>query len=184
MKKQALLCLILLVGTTLALCQENNQIQKNLVWDTIQYPKSVYGWELGQQVPNVSIQDVNGYSFDLYDLLDKPLLIDFWFIACKPCVANKKYLRRFYRQYDLNLMSISVDRRASTVKQYAEQNDMPWYNVHDDNGYANRFKVQIGSNQTYPLYLIIGPDKRIAGVFHSGSQIGQLGVLLQELFQE
>lgn len=158
----------------------------NIQWDTINYPKSDFGWKEGSTVPNLKLVDVNNEAFMLYDILDKMVIIDFWFIACKPCVNNKKYLKQFYKQYDINIMSISIDRRASTIKRYAEENHLNWINIHDNGNinYDSNFHAHIGLGNSYPDYIVITPDKKILKIFSSGGDIGKLGVLLQEYFKK
>lgn len=175
----ALICLLTLAITGYA--QSEQQERKNLEWDTLTYPKGEYGWSEGMIVPDVTLLDVNNQEMKLYDLLDKPVVIDFWFMTCKPCIANKKYLKRFYRQYPIEILSISVDKVASDVKRYAQENGMYWKNVHDNNAFKERFKLQIGSDHVYPFYLLIGKDKRVVGVYPGGNGISGLGVALQEL---
>lgn len=167
-----------------------------MFWDTLAYPVPEYGWSEGMTVPNVVIRDVNNKEYRLYDLLDKPLVIDFWFIACKPCIANKKYLEFqldiagrsvsgiSYLRYPIEILSISIDERASTVKRYAEDNGMHWLNVHDNSPYSDRFKLQIGSDQSYPLYLLIDEEGKVLGTYEGGASIARLGVRLQALFSD
>lgn len=156
---------------------------KHIIWDTIAYPKDEYGWQQGDVVPNLKLTDVKNKAFELYDLLEKPLIIDFWFIACKPCVQNKKYLKSFYKSYSINLLSISVDHRASTVSHYAQKNGLLWQNVQDNSPYQQRFKNQIGYGNSYPDYFLITPDKKVAHVFTSGSEINLLGLALSKYFK-
>ena len=179
-----MLPIFLLLCGTVSLSAQVSRSDSNIIWDTLAFPASDYGWEEGMTVPNLQMKDVHGNSFEFYSALDKVTVIDFWFIACKPCVANKRYLKSFYRQYDINLVSISVDQRASSVRSYAEENGLVWINIHDNNPMARRFKTRIGLDNSYPDYLVITPDKKVHRVFTSGSDIGILGVTLQELFRE
>ena len=181
--KKALLFLACLTSLCISCySQVSTEENRNLFWDTLAYPAPEYGWSEGMTVPNEAIRDVNNKEHQLYDLLDKPLVIDFRFLACKPCIANKKYLKRFYLQYPIEILSISVDQRASTVKNYVEDNEIYWRNVHDNSPYSDRFKLQIGSDQTYPLYLLIDKDGKILGTYEGGASIARLGVRLETLF--
>ncbi|MEL7424268.1 MAG: TlpA disulfide reductase family protein [Bacteroidota bacterium] len=182
MKKALLLLTCLFSLCSWCYSQAGTEESSNLFWDTLAYPVPEYGWSEGMTVPNVVIRDVNNKEYRLYDLLDKPLVIDFWFIACKPCIANKKYLKRFYLQYPIEILSISIDERASTVKRYAEDNGMHWLNVHDNSPYSDRFKLQIGSDQSYPLYLLIDEEGKVLGTYEGGASIARLGVLLQVVY--
>jgi len=181
----SLLCLFsLYFGLTL-----RAQEYPNIVYDSTFLLGPEYGWEEGDVIPNIKFVDVDGKWRNLYDLLNKVTIIDFWFIACKPCIANKSYLQRYYKQFGVNIVSISVDERASTVKRYAEANGMPWINVHDNGGYKTRFKRKISLSKefpdnSYPDYILITPDKRIAKYYSTGESIKALGVALQEYFSK
>ncbi|MCB0644578.1 MAG: OmpA family protein, partial [Phaeodactylibacter sp.] len=159
-------------------------IAQHIRWDTLAYPERDFGFREGQTIPNLQMEDVYGTTFDLYDRKEELLLLDFWFIACKPCVQNKRYLRSFERQYDLHLVSISVDHRASTVKKYIDEHGIRWTNVQDDAPFDRRLKNRIGIDPSYPDYILIGPDQEVLRIFSSGSSdIGSLGVFLQGYFE-
>ncbi|MEL6866658.1 MAG: TlpA disulfide reductase family protein [Bacteroidota bacterium] len=151
----------------------------------IQYDRTTADsiWTEGMTVPNIRFKDINNRNYELHDLLDKVTLIDFWFTSCKPCIKNKRYLQQFYRQYDINLVSVSVDQRASIIKKYVEANDIPWINVHDNSPFMERFKRQISGNNSYPDYLLITPDKKIFKYYSSGGDIAKLGITLQAYFE-
>ena len=184
MKKALLLLPYLISLACWCHAQALSDESRNLFWDTLAYTPAEYGWTEGMTVPNITIRDIDNKEYYLYDLLKKPLVIDFWFIACKPCIANKKYLKRFYLQYPIEMLSISVDQRASTVKNYVENNEIYWRNVQDNSPYSDRFKLQIGSDQSYPLYLLIGENGTVLGTYEGGVSIARLGVRLQEFFGE
>ena len=158
------------------------QQAQHIQWDTLTFPKTQFGFSQGQTVPNLQFEDVFGTSFMLYDRMESLVLLDFWFIACKPCIRNKRYLASFDRQYPIEIISISVDDRASTVKKYINEKGIRWTNVQDDHPTNFNLKSQIGHDNTYPDYILIGPDKKVIQFYDSGEDIGKLAVYLQEYF--
>jgi thiol-disulfide isomerase/thioredoxin len=176
------LCALALYMIHLTAWGQSPSRQYHIVWDTLQYPKEVYGWEAGMTVPNLALQDINGKSFQLYSLLDKLTIIDFWFINCHACVHGNPYLKNFYSRYGINIVAISIDERESMIKKFVSENDIPWLNIQDNYPRNNTFKAQIAYPSAYPSYILITPDKKVKSAYHSGRDMPKIGLELQAYF--
>lgn len=158
--------------------------QPTIQTDTASARKASYGWEEGQQAPDVLLTDINGKAIRLYDLLERPTVINFWYINCAPCRDNSDYLRRFQKQYGLNVLTVSTQDQPSQMREFAEREDLHWVFVHDNSSRFGKpsFKERTGLSGKYPDYLLIGPDRRILRVVTSGKQMPRLGKALQQHF--
>ena len=78
------------------------------------------------QIPNVTIQDVSGRSFDTSTLSehDGPIVVSFWAMWCKPCIQELMSINDMYidlqDDYNLELFAVSIDdaRNATKVKSF------------------------------------------------------------------
>jgi len=144
-------------------------------------PEGTFAWEEGTTIPNLRFRNLRSETFNLHEKLDKLTIIEFWYIACESCVANKKYFKKFSNQYDINLISISVDEKASSVRKYLSDNNILWDNIHENNAFKSMFHKTLSTPS--PLYLLVTPDKEIVKVFNNKSDIGRIGVYLQNYFK-
>ena len=140
-------------------------------------------WEEGTTVPNLSINDVNNKKFSLYDLLDKPLLIEVFTLNCAACNKNKKYLKSFYRQFNINILSICSDDYPNEIRKLGRKHQLNWSLVYDDAKKLTGQSFTEKNNLNNARYILIGADKQIKKIFYSEREIGKVGVTLQQLFK-
>ncbi len=141
-------------------------------------PEGAFLFEEGDIIPNLRFKNLKSEYFNLHEKLDKLAIIEFWYIGCKACVDNKKYLQKFSNQYNINVISISIDEKPSSVRKYLADNNIYWDNIQDNNAFKGFYQKTKGVST--PAYIIINEDKEILKVFNSSvSDIGRVGVFLQ-----
>jgi thiol-disulfide isomerase/thioredoxin len=87
---------------------------------------------IGSKAPNFSAPTPSGGELALHDVLGKVTIVDFWAAWCKPCRAENPNLVRIYNKYKdqgLNILSVSLDRRAEDWKQAIEDDGLEWNHV-------------------------------------------------------
>lgn len=57
---------------------------------------------IGQDVPDFKVTDINGNSYTKADLKGKVVVINFWFIQCKPCTMEMPELNKLVAKYHQN----------------------------------------------------------------------------------
>ncbi len=99
-------------------------------------------WSVGAVIPNFAFTDFNGKAHQLSEFRGKYLLLDFWGIWCKPCVAEIPYLKAAYTKYQsrgFEMLSLDyeyVDKGADPatatkdtfekVKKFVAEREMIW----------------------------------------------------------
>mgnify|MGYP001215051107 CR=1 FL=1 len=75
-------------------------------------------------VPSL-VKDLNGKKVNINDLNDTPMVINFWFLACEPCIKEMKYLDVYntkYEKYGFKVISVNTDnsRTFNRVKPFVK----------------------------------------------------------------
>ena len=108
---------------------------------------------IGKQAPDFKITDINGNEISTKDAKGKVIVLNFWFIACKPCIAEIPDLNEVYEKYkaDPNVVfaSITFDK-LDKVKSFLEQNPIAYPVVADGKETASLFKIS-----GYPTNIVI-----------------------------
>jgi len=73
---------------------------------------------IGKPLPDFNFTDVNGKPVSLQKLKGKPVVINFWFTACVPCIEEMPALNELkekYKNSDIVFLSITFENRKSVA---------------------------------------------------------------------
>ena len=89
---------------------------------------------IGKRVPEFNLPDVNGAEHSLSDILEanEVVFVDFWASWCGPCIESIPALKEVYgsyKQYGLEVVSISIDENAESWVERSEELELPWINL-------------------------------------------------------
>ncbi len=87
---------------------------------------------VGAKAPNFSAPTPTGEELALNDALGKVTLIDFWAAWCKPCRAENPNIVNVYNKYHekgLNIIGVSLDKKAEDWKKAIEDDGLTWNHV-------------------------------------------------------
>ncbi|MEM9921128.1 MAG: thioredoxin-like domain-containing protein [Bacteroidota bacterium] len=180
-------CIIFLLGmawsTSSSLyAQKASDKIPNISPDEFTSKSGEMGWGTGMMVENTIFNDVFNKKLNLYQLLEKPVLIELWSLDCQQCKKNKKYLKSFYTQYDIHIISISDDNYPNEIRKQAKQLALPWSMIHDDSKNFEQASFADRNQLGNAKFILITPDKRIHSIYQSEREIGKVGVALQQYF--
>lgn len=71
---------------------------------------------LNKPAPKFELRDLTGKIYSLEKLKGKIVVLNFWFIACKPCVNEMPVLNRIKKKYDpakVVFLALSLDGKAA-----------------------------------------------------------------------
>jgi peroxiredoxin len=118
----------------------------------------------GNLAPEFSLRDASGKTVALQDFRGKVVYLDFWYSACKPCLAEAPAavpLKKRFLGREVVFLYISVDQNPETWRRTLKKYPLTGANsVHllDAKGDKAAKAFQVGS---FPNYWIIGRNGRI-----------------------
>lgn len=100
---------------------------------------------------------ITGETFDLERLRGKVVVIDFWAVWCKPCVAEMPALAELYRRKKgegLEVLGYSLDHDPQAPSQFAKVNKLPWPVCCNGDGFRAGFAPENGIMSIPTLWII------------------------------
>lgn len=119
--------------------------------------------ETSAPVPEITLNSLDGQTFNISELRGKWVIIDFWVSWCSPCRRGFEKMKELYDEYSdrLEIVSIACGDQFETWKNLVLELELPWRNMlapapesHD--GTVAGFPVQ-----AYPTKVIIDPQGRL-----------------------
>lgn len=116
----------------------------------------------GQLAPNVVIRSIDGKTYNLRELKDKIVLLNFWFAACKPCITEIPSLNELHDQFhskNVIILSLSTDN-MDIAKKMATEKKMRYTVSADGKKLAEMLEVS-----SFPTSFLINEKGIIQEVF-------------------
>ena len=113
--------------------------------------------EVGKEMADAELLDLEGNSHSLAELKGKYILIDFWSSGCGPCIMAIPEMGELASTYKdkLNIVSISTDNKK-TWERASKEHSMTWNNWNDLKGNAGLYaRYDQGG---IPNYTLISPE--------------------------
>ena len=117
------------------------------------------GIATGKPAPAFTVLDKEGGEHQLSDFAGKFVFIDFWATWCGPCKVEIPFLKQLYEDYkekNLVIMSISVDKEKQKWVDMVTQEGFEWLQFHDGVNMNDLYMVRY-----IPTFVLIGPDGNI-----------------------
>jgi thiol-disulfide isomerase/thioredoxin len=114
---------------------------------------------VGKQAEPFSVTDISGKQFTLEKLKGKVLVINFWFVECKPCVMEMpelNYLVDKYKGKEVVFLGFATNNK-SKIESFLKTNAYKYNVIANSKEVAALYKVNY-----YPTHLIIDENSIIS----------------------
>ncbi len=114
----------------------------------------------GSTAPNFNLKTSNGKQIKLSDYKGKTLILDFWYVGCKPCV--KAYLDIKSLENELGkdkfvILGMNPISRKNKIKRYIKKGKYNDIAIICSDSIKNQYKIR-----AYPTIYIINKQGKIA----------------------
>jgi peroxiredoxin len=112
----------------------------------------------GKEAPPFYSTDLDGNELSLQSLKGKVIVINFWFVECKPCVKEIPELNELVEKYkDKNVEFLAfATNKSDQLHQFLEEKAFNYHIIPDSKAVARAYLVS-----GYPTHVIIDQDSKI-----------------------
>ena len=114
---------------------------------------------VGKKAMDFNVKDLDGNDLSLEKYRGNVILLDFWAVWCKPCIAEMPNVKGVYEKHkdaNFQIIGISLDQRRETLVGYLQEDGITWPQFFDGNGWENWVAQMYGINSIPRMYLIDG----------------------------
>ena len=134
------------------------------------------GW-VGQVLPDFSAAvDLDGKPISLADYRGKVVLLDFWAVWCGPCLGEIPRIKAVYEKYHdagFEVIGVSLDEDAAVLREFIKEQEIPWRQILDGDGFAGAFAKQYGI-RSIPAPFLIDREGKVISVKARGRLLEEL----------
>ncbi|WP_421806338.1 TlpA family protein disulfide reductase [Flagellimonas sp.] len=119
------------------------------------------------KLPPFELYNISGKKIENDDLLGKYVVVNFWFVGCKPCIQEMPMLNKLVKKYTKDqvvFIAPSLDGKSSVTKML-EKRDFEYEILTD----AKSLSKDMGLS-SYPTHLIIDKEGNIKEILIGASE--------------
>ncbi len=130
---------------------------------------------IGALAPKIATDDINGKSFNLYNLNAKKTVLVFWASWCPHCTATLPELKKLYDENPgkFEVVAVSVDDDIKALKRAVNDNGYNWINIAEGAGWDGQIPLEYGITGT-PTFFVLDKDKKIISKPRNMSELKQV----------
>jgi len=116
----------------------------------------------GTTAPALSGKNIDGKKISLADYKGKVVLIDFFYMACAPCILSFPHIKAIYRKYaDSGVVVLGVnpvDKKEAQLRSFLKKYEMPYPVIFPEDDTTTKNYIIQG----YPCFYLVDKKGNIA----------------------
>jgi thiol-disulfide isomerase/thioredoxin len=152
------------------------------------YGEMLLGSARRMQLPGKALElsgtRMNGEAFEIAQLKDKVVLVDFWATWCGPCRAEFPNIQENYQKYHaagFEVVGVSLDQNRQALEAYLKEKQVPWITLHEADQDGRHPATTRYGISGIPTMFLVGRDGNVISTRARG---GELNRLLAEQFPD
>jgi len=124
-------------------------------------PYAKFRENIGQKFAISKFYDEKGINFSENKLVGKPTIINFWFTACKPCIAELPYLRKLQKNFsnEVNYVAITFDTK-NKVDTFLKRYNFDFLHITDSREQIKNLEIS-----GYPMTFLLDKNGKIFNIY-------------------
>lgn len=114
----------------------------------------------GREVPDFTLNDINGNPLNLSSLRGKYVVLDFWGSWCGWCIKGMPEMKKYYEKYagKFEILGIDCSDSDEAWKNAVKEHGLPWLHVYntDDSSVLEDYGIE-----GFPTKIVLDPEGRI-----------------------
>lgn len=113
---------------------------------------------IGTDAKPFNVTDINGNKYSLETLKGKVIVLNFWFVECRPCVMEMPDLNEIvenYKDKDVIFLGFAINDK-SAIESFLEKKEFKYNIVPDSRDVINSYGIN-----SFPTHIIIDKNSKI-----------------------
>lgn len=113
---------------------------------------------LKEKAPDFTLKDIDGKEVDLKEFKGQFVLLNFWFVGCKPCIMEMPELNELVEEFQpqgINFLAIGLDS-PDRVKSFLKQHEFDYTLLPNGRNVASSYGVS-----SYPTHLLLDAEGKV-----------------------
>ena len=124
------------------------------------YQKYIHRDLTGEKAPNFYLRDLDTTFHTLLQYRGKMVLLNFWFVGCRPCLEEVPHEKRIAREFEddeIRFINVCVKSASSAWMTKVHSEDLPGINLYANENWSNKM-IEDYNITSYPRYVLLNRD--------------------------